>query len=99
MAPQRSVVAALRSASVPFRPQASEVVKARRGKAGFTRNQTKPKTPCPFRDAGQKRNGENEHLRNRDREDHQFAGARGDTVAPTVGLDRIAAKPREQEEL
>jgi antirestriction protein ArdC len=57
------VVAALRSASVPFRPQASELVKARRGKAGFTRNQTKSKTPCPFREAGQKRSGENEPLR------------------------------------
>src|SRR6202030_645425 len=98
MAPRRSLVAALRSALVPFRPQASELVKARRGKAGFTRNQAN-KTPCPCREAGQKRSGENEHLRNRDREDHQFAGAWGDTVAPTVGRDRIAAQPREQEDL
>jgi hypothetical protein len=91
MALRRSVVAALRSALVPFRPQASELVKARRGKAGFTRNQTKSKTPCPFRNAGQKRSGDNEHLRNRDREDPQFTGARGDTVArpwATTGLPR-----------
>jgi antirestriction protein ArdC len=52
------VVAALRSALVPFRPQASELVKARRGKAGFTRNQTKSKTPCPCREAGKKKGAE-----------------------------------------
>jgi hypothetical protein len=36
---------------------------------------------------------------NRDREDHQFAGVRSDSVTPTVGLDRVAAQPREQEGL
>jgi hypothetical protein len=32
------------------------------------------------------------------RENHQFAGVRGDTVA-SVGLDGVAAQPREQENL
>jgi hypothetical protein len=33
------------------------------------------------------------------RENHQFAGVRGDTVASSVGLDGVAAQPREQENL
>ena len=58
MALRRSLVAALRSASVPFRTQAAELVKARRGKGWFHKEPDQIQDALPFQGRGPEKGAE-----------------------------------------